>query len=308
MNIYFAPLEGITSYILRNAQNKYFGGIDKYFAPFITPSKKLGTKIKRDLEPENNTDINLVPQILTDNSKGFLDMCNILNDLYGYEEFNLNLGCPSGTVVAKGRGSGFLARLEELDRFLDDIFKSNYKISVKTRIGKNNSEEFYKLLEIFEKYPIYELIIHPRTRDDMYNGNPRYEFFKYAQEKSNHKLCYNGDIFCKSDFDRVNSLFNCDKFMLGRGIIINPNLPNILKGENKKDIEIYNKYYNEIFENYSEILYGTTPVLFKIKELMVYMGHNFKDSEKILKKIKKSKNIKDINFWVNKLFSQCEMK
>ena len=168
MKYYLAPMEGITGYIYRNAYEKFFHNIDKYFTPFIVPnqSRSLKTKELRDILPENNQGMNIVPQILTNDSEGFIVTAKKLKQL-GYNEVNLNLGCPAGTVVSKNRGSGFLALRDELDRFLEEIYKiEDMKISIKTRIGKDTPEEFYKLIEIYNKYPLEELIIHPRTRED----------------------------------------------------------------------------------------------------------------------------------------------
>ena len=160
MKYYLAPMEGITGYIYRNSYEKFFGNIDKYFTPFIVPNKSrsLKTKELRDILPENNIGMNIVPQILTNDSEGFITTVMKLKQL-GYNEVNLNLGCPSGTVVSKNRGSGFLAKRDELDKFLDEIYKiDDMKISIKTRIGKDTPEEFYELIKIYNKYPIYELI------------------------------------------------------------------------------------------------------------------------------------------------------
>ena len=153
MKYYLAPMEGITGHIYRNAYEKYFHNIDKYFTPFIVPNQSLSLKTKelRDLLPENNEGLNVVPQILTNDAEGFILTANKLKQL-GYNEINLNLGCPAGTVVSKKRGSGFLAYPDELDKFLDEIYKiDNMKISIKTRLGKEKPEEFYKLIEIYNE-------------------------------------------------------------------------------------------------------------------------------------------------------------
>ena len=185
MKFYLAPMEGLTGYIYRNTYEKFFGNIDKYFTPFITSnaSTSLKTKELRDLLPENNKGLNIVPQILTNSSEGFLNTCTKLEKL-GYENVNLNLGCPSGTVVSKSRGSGFLIKTEQLDRFLEEIFNgSNMSISIKTRLGKHDSDEMYDLLEIYNKYPVQELIVHPRTQKDFYNNKPNLEIFSDVLSK-----------------------------------------------------------------------------------------------------------------------------
>ena len=206
MKYYLAPMEGITGHIYRNAYEKYFHNIDKYFTPFIVPNQSLSLKTKelRDLQPENNEGLNIVPQILTNDSEGFIITAKKLKEL-GYDEINLNLG--------------FLAKREELDIFLDEIFKiKDMKISIKTRIGKDSPEEFYKLIDIYNKYPLEELIIHPRTRQDFYGNTPNLEVFKDALSLSKHSICYNGDIFTKEDYNRFTKIFpQEDKIMLGRG-------------------------------------------------------------------------------------------
>ncbi len=309
MKIYMAPMEGLTGYILRNAQNKHFGGIDKFFTPFITPASKgtLGAKYKRDILPENNMGINLVPQILTDNAKGFITMCNVFKE-YGYDEFNMNLGCPSGTVVSKGRGAGFLRYMDKLDTFLYDIFDSGMDISVKTRIGFENKEEFYALLEIYNKYPIKELIIHPRTSKDMYNGKPYLDIYRYAVENSKNKLCYNGDIFTVEDYKKFLDAFpETERIMLGRGVIINPALPLLIKEKGSLTKDKLYDYYMDIYRGYEEILSGGTQLVHKLKGMIMYILQLFEDSKKIEKKIKKSKNKDEFNRNVDELFRMYDI-
>lgn len=234
MVYYFAPLEGITGYIFRNIHRKYFKGIDRYFAPFITPneSKKVMTKELRDLLPENNEGVPLVPQILTNQAGGFISTAKKLKAL-GYCEVNLNLGCPSGTVVAKNKGSGFLAFPWELERFLDEIFGSlDMDISIKTRLGRDDPEEFYELMEIYNKYPLKELVIHPRIRQDFYNGRPRMDYFDYGQKNSKNTVCYNGDLFTVDDILHFEEAYpSVDRVMLGRGLLMNPGLADAAASE-----------------------------------------------------------------------------
>ena len=143
-------MEGVTGYVYRNAYAKYYGGIVRYFTPFVA-NKKLGHREKNDVCPEHNAGMAVVPQILTNRAEDFLAIAEILRE-YGYDTVNLNLGCPSGTVAARGRGAGFLAMPDELDHFLEEIFeKCPLRISIKTRIGKENPAEWERLLAIYEK-------------------------------------------------------------------------------------------------------------------------------------------------------------
>ena len=310
MKYYLAPLEGITGYIYRNTYEKYFGNIDKYFTPFIVPneSRSLKTKELRDVLPENNKGMNVVPQILTNDSEGFIVTSRKLQEL-GYNEVNLNLGCPSGTVVSKNRGSGFLAKREELDRFLEEIYKINdMKISIKTRIGKDSPEEFYELIKIYNKYPLEELIIHPRTRQDFYGNEPNLEIFKDALTLSKNPVCYNGDIFTIDNHDKLIKTFKeVDKIMLGRGIIANPGLMNEIKNNTFIDKKVLKDFHDEILDKYIELFNEEKNSLFKMKELWGYMIYMFSDNKKYAKKIKKSQNLRDYKDAVLSLFDEQEI-
>lgn len=257
MKFYLAPMEGITGHIYRNSYEKYFHNIDKYFTPFIVPNQSVSLKTKelKDLLPQNNKGLNIVPQILTNDAEGFILTANKLKQL-GYEEINLNLGCPAGTVVSKKRGSGFLAYPEELDKFLDEIYKiDNMKISIKTRLGKERADEFYKLIEIYNKYPLEELIIHPRTREDFYGNTPNLEVFKDALKLSKHSICYNGDIFTLNSYNKIiNEFPEVNKVMLGRGILANPGLIGEIKNNEFANKEIIKMFHDEIFEKYTILL------------------------------------------------------
>ncbi len=295
MKYYLAPMEGITGYIYRNSYKKFFNNIDKYFTPFIVPNKStsLRTKELRDILPENNKGMNIVPQILTNDSEGFIITARKLQQL-GYNEINLNLGCPAGTVVSKNRGSGFLAKREELDIFLDEIFKiDDMKISIKTRIGKDSPEEFYELIKIYNKYPIEELIIHPRTQKDFYGNEPNLDVFKDALSLSSNPICYNGDIFTVSDYNRLIKTFPKVKtIMLGRGILANPGLINEIKNNTAIHKEVLKEFHDEILNKYIELYNEDRNALFRMKELWGYMIYIFSNNKKYAKKIKKGTKVK----------------
>lgn len=308
MKYYFAPLEGISGYIYRNAYEKFFpNNIDKYFTPFIVPnqSKSLKTKELRDVLPENNNGLNIVPQILTNDSKGFIETCKKLKQL-GYDEVNLNLGCPSGTVVSKFRGSGFLAKREELDNFLGEIFKiRDMKISIKTRLGVDSADEFYEIMKIYDKYPMEELIIHPRTRQDFYGNKPNMEMFKDALKSSKNTICYNGDIFSVKDYEKfIEECPSVDRIMIGRGSLANPGLINEIKGKGVVDKNILKEFHDEVCMGYKEMLSGDINVLFRMKELWSYMIGMFEDSEKVAKKIKKERMLSEYNVIISMLFAE----
>ncbi|ABK60829.1 MULTISPECIES: tRNA dihydrouridine synthase [Clostridium] len=310
MRYYLAPMEGITGYIYRNAYEKFFGNVDKYFTPFIVTNKNIGFKAKelRDVLPENNEVKNIVPQILTNDSERFINIARKLQEL-GYNEINLNLGCPSGTVVSKYRGSGFLAKREELDRFLEEIFKiDDMKISIKTRLGKDSPEEFYELIKIFNKYPLEELIIHPRTREDFYKNKPNLEVFKDALSLSVNPICYNGDIFTSTDYKQLTEAFpQVETVMIGRGILANPGLINEIKENKTLDKKVLREFHDEVLNNYRELFNEDRNAMFRMKELWGYMIYIFSDNKKYAKKIRKAQNLRDYNEAVSSLFREQEI-
>lgn len=310
MKYYLAPMEGITGYIYRNSYEKFFGNIDKYFTPFIVPNKSrsLKTKELRDILPENNIGMNIVPQILTNDSEGFITTVMKLKQL-GYNEVNLNLGCPSGTVVSKNRGSGFLSKRDELDKFLDEIYKiDDMKISIKTRIGKDTPEEFYELIKIYNKYPIYELIIHPRTRQDFYGNKPNLDVFRDALSLSKNPLCYNGDIFTVNDYKKLVDTFpSIDKVMIGRGILANPGLVGEIKDNVLMDKKLLRAFHDDVLNTYLEVFKDEKNVLFKMKEVWSYMIYIFSDNKKYAKQIRKCQKLNEYKQIVSSLFIEQDI-
>lgn len=313
MKIYFAPLEGITGFIFRNAYNDIFESkIDKYFSPFIAPgiNQVLSRKEMRDILPENNCGINLVPQLLGCRSTEMLMTIEQIKDL-GYKEININLGCPSGTVVAKKKGSGFLAYPDELDAFLYEIFeKSDIDISVKTRIGKDAPEEFYKILDIYNKYQMSELIIHPRIQKDFYKNHPNMEMFEYATKNSKNTLCYNGDIVFLQDFAGIVSKygeFNMNSVMIGRGLLRNYMLVDEIVEGKKVDRNKIIDFHQRIMSDYIKEMSGERPVLFKMKELWTYMGDLFLDCDKELKKLRKATKLAEYEIYAKNILKNYEI-
>ena len=289
---YMAPLESVTTWIYRQAHAKIYGRLDKYFIPFLEPHEKRDFKTRelQEILPEHNENIYAVPQILTNRSEGFIKLAKALKD-WGYEEINLNLGCPSKTVVTKGKGSGFLAKPEELERFLTEIFNAlsgEVKISVKTRIGKEDPEEFPALLELFNKYPMEELIIHPRVQKDGYGNVPRLELYELAEKQSVNPLCYNGDLYTREQIRNFAERFpGTERLMFGRGFLRDPGL---LYNEGKDPKDIFEKFWafhDLVYEGYQERNMGDRNVLFKMKELWSYQVYQFSEPERLFKTFKK---------------------
>ena len=288
-------MEGITSYTFRNLHSEMFGGCDAYYAPFITPStdEKTGRKMLKDILPENNRCGKLIVQFLSNNADAVLNFEPIIAEL-GYDEINLNFGCPFSTVVKKGKGASFLKEPERLDMFLEKIFsRCRLKISVKTRIGFYSADELEKLMEIYNKYPLEKLIIHPRTRADFYKGEANPEAFKKALKLSKNKLCYNGDIYLAKDINELMSEININEFMIGRGALRNPAIfREINGGAGLKKGELIG-FTERLAEAYVRLFGSEIYTLRKMKEIWMYIMIDFPDEPKTLKAIKKASHLND---------------
>lgn len=308
MKYYLAPMEGLTTYTFRTVWNTYYGGMDKYFTPFIS-NRRMNSRERNDILPEHNEGMHTVPQILTNRADEFLALAGQLAD-YGYTCVNLNLGCPSGTVVSRNRGAGFLSVPRELDRFLAEIFsKCPIRISVKTRIGMEAPEEWRLLLAIYENYPMEELIIHPRLQQEGYTGTPHMEAFAEAASRLTCPLCYNGDITSPASLTRLRERFpNLETVMLGRGILQNPALLSQIKCPTSCDAELstLRAFHDTLLSRYREIMSGDTNTLYKMKDLWTFLGRSFSDADRHLKKIKKADSISDYKIAVGNLFRECE--
>lgn len=303
MKYYLAPLEGITTFVYRNAVNKFFGGIDKFYTPFFSPQTKRhkNSYAIRGIMPENNPGMKLIPQILTEDAKDYLlfekDMLS-----YGYDELNINTGCPSGTVVSKGRGAGFLQYPDKLESFLDEVFdKAKTKISVKTRLGMYDPEEFIKLLEIFNKYPLEELIIHFRVGKEMYKGEVHKEYFDYALKNSRNPVVYNGDVTGIEDIKDLPEGTDC--VMLGRGMITDPSLARVLDGGEKMNRSEAAAFLQYLKDEYLRLDPDENHNLFKLKEVWSYMQTNYPEKKKELKGILKAKRLEEYQVYVDNILS-----
>ena len=293
MRYYYAPMEGLTDSIYRRLHHKYFGGIDRYYMPFISPTihRTLTHKEDRELPMADSVDFCAIPQILTKIPEDFLWAAQVCADR-GYTEVNLNVGCPSGTVVSKGKGSGMLRSPAELDAFLEAIFKdSPLPISVKTRLGLENPEDFVPLLEVFNRYPIKELTVHPRVRKDFYKEPVREEWFRYAYENSKNPLCYNGNIMTRDQADSVSVQYSgVDAVMIGRALIADPGM--LCGGTTAKALE---GFLGELTEEYIREFGSARNAMFRLKENWGFLRHRFENSDKLWKQLRKTTDIHEYN-------------
>ncbi len=293
--LYLAPIRGFTDAVYRNTFSEHFSGIDIAVAPFVTThqGKRIRPALIRGLLPENNTGMPLIPQILSKDPEGFIRLATRLYDL-GYDTVNWNLGCPFPMVANKQRGSGLLPYPDKIDSFLETVLPAIPNVlSVKTRLGRRHGDEIFRVMPVFNRYPLKEIIIHPRVGIQMYEGKPDLETFEACLGLSAHPVVYNGDISSLDSFQGLSLRFpEVSRWMLGRGVLINPLLPEIIR--NGQDIfphkiEIIRQFHDALFQEYGKILCGPSHLLERMKGFWKYFSLAFEESRKIQKKVHKTK-------------------
>ena len=305
MRYYFAPMEGITDAPYRKVHHSFFPGLDAYYMPFISPTmhRTLTNRESRDLPVADSVPFRAVPQILTKVPEDFLwaaEQCA----QRGYDEVNLNVGCPSGTVVSKGKGAGMLADPEKLDAFLDQVFEcAPLPVSVKTRLGIAEAEEITKILDVFNRHPIKELTIHPRVRKQFYKGGVDMEMFRYALDNSKNPLCYNGNLRTLSEVRAFEAKFpQVEAVMIGRGLVGNPAM--FRPGTGAEQIHAF---HDTLLETYIETFGSARNAIFRLKENWHCMIFLFEDSEKLWKKLRKTTDIAEYRAITAEIFATLPM-
>ena len=306
MRYYFAPMEGITDAPYRKVHHSFFPGLDAYYMPFISPTmhRTLTNRESRDLPMADSVGFRAVPQILTKVPEDFLWAAEVCAQR-GYDEVNLNVGCPSGTVVSKGKGAGMLADLGKLDELLDKVFeKAPLPVSVKTRLGMTETEEFPKLLDVFNQYPIKELIIHPRVRKQFYKGGVDMEMFRYALNHSKNPICYNGNLRTLSEVRAFEAEFpQVEAVMIGRGLVGNPAM-----FHPEADAVTIRAFHDALLETYIETFGSARNAIFRLKENWHCMIFLFEDSEKLWKKLRKTTDIAEYRAITAEIFATLPLR
>ena len=306
MRYYFAPLEGLTDSIYRRLHHTYFGGPDRYYTPFFSPTvhRALTPREARELPKADTVNFCAIPQLLTKIPEDFLWMAGVCRD-YGYPEVNLNVGCPSGTVTAKGKGSGMLRDLDGLDAFLEQIYSAApLPISIKTRIGFEQPEEFEKILAVYNRYPICELTIHPRVRTAFYNGPVHTGTFRFAVENAKMPLCYNGNLYTKDHLTAFQTEFpQVGAVMLGRGLIADPGLLTPI-GTTATALE---RFHDALLEEYIREFGGSRNAMFRMKENWRHWLCKFQNAEKLGKRLRKTTDVAEYKVITHEIFHSLPM-
>ena len=307
MKHYFAPMEGLTDSLFRRLHHTYFPGVDRYYMPFISPTQHrcLTNREARELPMADSVPFVAIPQILTKVAEDFVWAAGQCAER-GYTEVNLNLGCPSGTVVAKGKGSGMLADPDNLDRFLDAVFSASpLPVSVKSRLGVTDPQEFPRLMEIYNQYPIVELTLHPRVRKAFYSGSVDMEMFAYCAENSKNPVCYNGDICSLEDIERIKVRFpQVDSVMIGRGLIGDPGM--LTPGGTT--VEALEGLFDAMLNEYLTAFGGSRNAMFRLKEHWGMLIHRFENSEKLGKRLRKTTDMEEYKAITREIFHALPLK
>lgn len=286
MRYYYAPLEGITDATFRRLHHKYFPGVDRYFMPFLSPTihRCLTNREARELPKADSVDFCAVPQLLGKNVEDMLWAIEVCKD-QGYDEVNINLGCPSGTVVSKGKGSGMLADIYALDEFLAAIYaKAVLPVSLKTRIGVNDSDNWDKILEIYRDYPVRELTIHPRIRKAFYKGDCDMDAFAQAVANSPFPVCYNGNVNSLADAEKIAAQFpTVQSIMVGRGLVADPGM--LSGGTDRATLKAF---LNELSDTYCQVFESKRNAIYRMKDNWHYLISLFEGSDKLWKEMRKS--------------------
>jgi tRNA-dihydrouridine synthase len=304
-----SPLQGFTDFRFRNAFQKYFGGIDTFYSPYIRLNGKLVIKgsYERDILPENNSTLTVIPQIITNDAEEFLFVAKYVKEL-GYDELNWNLGCPYPMVAKSGMGSGLIRNFSQIDHILERAHQeTDIIVSMKMRMGYDAPTEILDVFPILEKYPIKNIAIHARIGKQLYKGGVDLDSFQRCLDHSKQKIYYNGDITSVEKFRELKERFPAiDHWMIGRGLIADPFLPSMIKADTteypKNRFEIFREFHDTIYSEYDAYLSGPTPIKMKMLGFWEYFSTSFPDPQKTLKKIKKAGNRKNYEAAVAEIF------
>jgi len=306
-----SPLQGFTDYRFRNAQNKFFGGIDTFYSPYIRLNGKLVIKssYERDLLPENNIGLEVIPQVITNDAEEFLFVAKYVQSL-GYKELNWNLGCPYPMVTKSGMGSGLISNTEKINHILERAHnETDIIVSMKMRLGYETTQEILDVFPILDQYPLKNIAIHARLGKQLYKGGVHLDAFQECIKNTKHKLYYNGDITSVAIFKEMQLRFpTIDHWMIGRGLIADPFLPSMIKNNSfeypKNKMELFSAFHDTLYEGYSQSLSGQTHILLKMHHLWEYFSVLFDNPHKVNKNIKKSKSIRNYEATVKEVIAK----
>lgn len=312
IRIYLAPFQGITGTIYRETYASHFSGVDKMLTPFFTSIQhdaKISGRKAFELEKINLKNCEIVPQILSKDANEIIRFGTFCG-LKGFTEINWNLGCPYPRVANKKRGSGMLPHPQMVEDILSKVMpEMPTKFSIKCRLGYASAEEIFQLVPIFNHFNIAELTIHARIGKQLYKGETDLETFEKAVSLLNIPVVFNGDIFSKTDFQKFKTQFpGINSLMIGRGLLIDPFLPSIIKGGKAKSDhkELAKRFINDLYFAYRKHMNNHLQAISMMKELWGFMSFSFSQPHQAFNRLKKSKSFDEYEDAVKSIFNEHE--
>ena len=308
--IHFAPLQGYTEAIYRNAHAACFGGVDTYYTPFVRLEKgHFRNKDVREIGAASNTVPHLIPQLIASTPEKAETILALFIEK-GYREADINLGCPFPILAKRHNGSGILPYPEEVKALLSLLSKyPQISFSIKMRLGWEDTSECLQLVNIINELPLCQVTMHPRLGKQQYKGSVDMEGFAAFQQVCRHPLIYNGDISSVEDICRLQERFpDLAGVMIGRGLLAKPELAlEYTENRTLTADEIREKLHamhTAIYNQYNILLEGgDTQLLNKMKTFWEHRIPTEAD-RKLLKAIHKSTSLSKYNVAIRAFFYQ----
>jgi tRNA-dihydrouridine synthase len=311
MKLYLAPVQGFTNSTFRSYIVQANGNVTKVFSPFVDAKRyrKEGEKVLKDIVKSIGSNQPLIPQVLGSNSE---EICAVLKHFkeLGFEEANINMGCPFPPVATKQMGSGLIPFPEKIDEILNAAFQVGIKISVKIRLGWTSSDELETVIPILNKYDLTEVVIHPRIGKQQYKGEVDLDAFERYAKMLKAPVGYSGDICTVEQLENLKAKFPfVDSWMIGRGAISNPIIFKAIEGAepSRKEVALAVKQlHNLLFEEFSVTLSGPSHLMNKIKPYWDYFEVVFlPDLKQLVKKTVKAGTVANYQAAANDLFAKA---
>ena len=296
MEIHFAPLQGYTDSIFRKLHTEIFGGVDKYYTPFIRVER--GDFRKKDIrELPDETELCTIPQIIASTKPEDIEKMVAMLEEKGYKEVNINMGCPFPMIAKHGMGSGLLADKESVKAMIKVLeAHPSMQFSLKTRLGYDNENQIFEMTDIINSFPFTEVTMHPRIAKDQYSGDINHQKFAEFAKVCKHPLIYNGDVTTLDDINKISTVYPTLKgIMIGRGLLMNPALASeykngvIMSDKEKKDKS--KQLIKKLFTQCEELMNGEEQSVAHVKAYFEYLLPDIekRNRKKVLKANKAEK-------------------
>ena len=310
MKTSLAPIQSYTHAFYRYAHSRTFNSFDKYYTPFFEEDKKNGWKpaLLPELSTVLNSRINLVPQVMSNTPEFLIRSADKLSEM-GYRQINLNMGCPFPMLVKRNKGAGLLREPELIETILNSFFKQSddIKLSAKIRLGVDKPDEWKRIVPVLNDFPVKEVIVHPRTAKQKYGGNVYWDEFEKLAQQCHHPVTGNGDINSRQDYITMQNRFpEVTSWMIGRGTLMNPFLPDSIKGikyTNQEKKELFNKFHETYLKTVKQYFPVWNHAFNYMRGFWHYPLQEVENGQRKYKKLKKYLSEEEYFTWSAELLS-----